>query len=358
MDDAHVEKVLDALEVGNPRKDLEAIRRSRGIEKGMASSWIQQSQQYLSWRDEDSSHNVWVCGGAGKGKTMAAMAMVEDLGHRAGPESDSAVMGHFFCDEHDKNKSNALDVLKSLAWQLLRVRKDLARHFFGEENVSKGSAQRGDAEYEFESLSRLWKCLQAALSDPSVNTAFFVINSLDQIEAESRQQLLSKVASFRPAILDDENDSSGPFVKWLFLSSHRDDIWESLHEATILNLDDGSHSAKQDDDLRAYVNRKVNQIVSAQKYSRPLTYFIKSYICLRARGKSNYDWVNLVCLELESGELPHSAVRRRLEELPTDLFPMYDQVASRVSNNFSFPMVHLGEENDADWGYDPGTQGL
>lgn len=333
MDDAHVENVLDALEVSNPRKDLETIRRSRGIGKGMASSWIQQSQQYLSWRDDESSHNVWICGGAGKGKTMAAMAMVEDLSRIAGPESDSAVLGHFFCDEHDRDKSNALNVLKSLAWQLLRVRKDLARHFFGEENVSKGAVQRGDAEYEFDSLSKVWKCLKAALSDPSVGTVFFVVNSLDQIEAESRKQLLNRITSFRPAVSDEDNPS-GPFVKWLILSSHRDDIQDSFREATILNLDDGSHLAKQDDDLRTYVNRKIDQIVSAKNYSRPLTYFIKSYICLRARGKSNYDWVNLVCLELESAELSLSVVRPRLEELPTDLFPMYDQVASRVRNFF------------------------
>lgn len=344
MDDGHVEKVLDALEVINPKKDLETIRRSRGFERGITSSWIQMSQQYMSWRDEDCSHNVWICGGAGKGKTMAAMAMVEDLGCQAGREPESMTMGYFFCDEHDKDKSNALNVLKSLSWQLLKARKDLARYFFGEENISKGAAQNGDAEYEFESLPRVWKCLQAALSDPSVGTVFFVVNSLDQIESESRRQLLNKIVSFRPVIADEENNQTGPFIKWLFLSTYRDDIQEALRGSTILNMDDGSHSDKQDDDLRAYVNRRVDQIISQKGYSRPLAYFIKSYICLRAQGKSNYDWVNLVCLELENAAVPHSTVRRRLEELPTDLFPMYDHVASRVRKHLSFFfMVYLGD---------------
>lgn len=338
MNDSRADKVLETLEVNNPKKDLDTVRRINGISKGKGttpSSWIQKDEKYLVWKQGSSSQNFWVCGGPGKGKTMAAIAIVDELSKLAEQDTGSAVLGHFFCDERDKDKSKAINVLKSLSWQLLRAKKHLVRHFFGEDNTSRIS-QKGenpsastDVEDEFDSLPALWKCLKAALNDPSAGTVYFVVNNLDQIQSDSRKQLLDFISSFEPVVPDDESDANGPFVKWLFLSVHRDDIQESLQKAKILNLDDGSNSVRQDDDLRAYVRQKVSAISSS--YSRALEYFIKSYICMKARGKSNYDWVNLVCLELDNGELQETAVRQRLESLPIDLYPMYDQVSHRVS---------------------------
>ncbi|KAL3478442.1 ankyrin repeat-containing domain protein [Aspergillus californicus] len=332
VNDVRVNKILDSLEVINPRRDLETIRRVSGLVKGVTpSSWIQHNERYTRWRDAGSSQSLWICGGAGKGKAMAAIAIVEELTQRSEHASDAAVvLGQFFCDEHDKDKSKALNVLKSLAGQLLKVRKDLSWHFFGEDNATKSGGQKSDADYEFNSLPDLWKCLKVALSDPSLGTVYFVVNSLDQIELESRRQLLSAITSFQPPLPDDDDAPSGPFVKWLFLSVPRDDIQDSLKTVSVLNLDDGSNSTKQDDDLRLYVSQKISQIAQERNYSRALEYFVKSFISLRARGKSNYDWVNLVCLELENDDLPQGAVRRRLEELPTDLYPMYDYVSHRV----------------------------
>ena len=44
MNDSRADKVLDALEVNNPKKDLDTVRRINGISKGKGttpSSWIQ-----------------------------------------------------------------------------------------------------------------------------------------------------------------------------------------------------------------------------------------------------------------------------------------------------------------------------
>ncbi|KAL4883893.1 ankyrin repeat-containing domain protein [Aspergillus karnatakaensis] len=344
VNDQRVDKVLESLEVNNPRKDLNTIRLVSGLAKGMKpSSWIQQNDDYTGWRDEGSSQTMWICGSAGKGKTMAALAIVEELTQRVqGVDDGSLVLGHFFCDEQDKDKSNGLNVLKSLAWQLLRIRKDLARHFFGDDPASKAGG-KSDADFDFSSLPDLWKCLKMAFSDPSLGTVYFVVNSLDQIDLESRKELLGAVTSFRPPVPDDEDAPSGPLVKWLFLSAPRDDLHGFLHGARILNLDDGSNSDRQDDDLRMYVSQKVTQIAQERKFSRPLEYFVKSFIALRARGKSNYDWVNLVCLELENEELSQNAVRARLEELPTDLYPMYDQVSRRVLRGIDIEVEYAKE---------------
>lgn len=354
VNDSRVDKILEALEVNNPKKDLDTICRINGISKGTTlSSWIQKDERYLAWKNDPSSQNIWICGSPGKGKTMAAIAMVQELSKLGEQDTDSYLLGHFFCDEQDKDKSKAINVLKSLAWQLLRAKRYLVRHFFGEDSASKNAGQKTGsnpssntgAEYEFDSLPDLWKSLKAALNDPTLGTVYLLVNGLDQIDSESRKQLLNLITSFRPVVPDDEDNPSGPFVKWFFLSVQRDDIFEVLQEAKILNLDDASNSAGQEDDLRVYVSQKVSEIAKERQYSRSLEYFVKGFICLRARGKSNYDWVNLVCLELDNNELPNTAVRQRLENLPTDLYPMYDQVSHRVSTFKKEPLSLLVRSN-------------
>ncbi|KAL4799880.1 ankyrin repeat-containing domain protein [Aspergillus venezuelensis] len=350
LNDDRTYKVIDSLEVFKPKHALDNIRTVSGLEKHETpSSWIQSSEMYIAWRDEASSETMWICGGAGKGKTMAAIAIVEELTRRAyeGSDASASVLGYFFCDEQNKDRYQALSVVKSLAGQLIKARKDQAVHFFGDDAVSKTAGYKDSAEYKFDSLPDLWKSLRLALSDPSLGLVLFIVNNLDQIEMESRKLLLSAITSFRPPLPDDGEEVNGPFVKWLFLCAPRDEIAGSLHEARVLNLDDGSNSAGQEDDMRGYVSQKISQIAEKRKYARALEYFVRSFICLRAKGKSNYDWVNLVCLELDNDELDQRAVRGRLEGLPTDLYPMYDQVSRRVLQDSGVQVENVKEISGA-----------
>jgi hypothetical protein len=112
-----------------------------------------------------------------------------------------------------------------------------------------------------------------------------------------------------------------------FASRHPD----FLNSSVRVNLDDGSNSVNQNDALRALVAEEVGKLSKKKNYSRSLEYFAKSYISFRAEGKSNLDWVNLVCLELEYDGHQYNAIRQHLESLPSDLGPMYDQLSQRVS---------------------------
>lgn len=332
LNDSRSEKILEALEVGNPKRDLDKTRRISGIAKGatVTPSWMQGDKKYLTWRDELSSQTLLICGSPGKGKTLAALSMIEELSQLRdsdGDRDDSIVLAYFFCDEQDTEKSNALNVLKSLAWQLLKSKRHLFRHFFKED---KAGTQKVDST-EFDSLLELWKCLKAALSERSLGKVYFLVCGLDQVDSASRKELMNLITSLRPRIQEDDNENSGPYLKWLFLSVHREDILEALQHEMILNLDDGSNSTAQDDALHKYVSEKINELAKEKGYSRSVEYFIRSFISFRAKGKSNYDWVDLVCQELRSDEKQHIAVRPRLETLPSDLYPMYDQVSSRVS---------------------------
>ncbi|KAL3426988.1 hypothetical protein PVAG01_00497 [Phlyctema vagabunda] len=328
LNDSRTERILESLEVLNLKKDLNAIKSVQGT----SPSWILEDTKYRAWKEANEHHNFWISGSPGMGKTKAAVSMVDDLDQLTNADrnrDDSPVFAYFFCDEQDRNKSKAINVLKTLVWQLLRAKRFLIRHFFTEENRSKPGQKAGSQSFDFNSLPFLWNCLQSALVDPSLGTVYFLVSGLDQIDSESRKEFLGLFASWKPPVLYDE-DGSAPVVKWLFLSVSRQDIQIALRESVKINLDDGSNSTKQNDALRKLVAERINEVSSRKGYSRSLEYYTKSYICFRAEGKSNLDWVNLVCLELEYDQSNYSTIRQHLESLPSDLGPMYDQLSRRV----------------------------
>lgn len=355
LNDSRVDKILDGLETINSSKDLKRIKNINAVRNDAPKRSIQKNELYLSWKDSPYSEILWICGSPGKGKLLAAISMVDELSQLQEDDrerEDGTVLAYFFCDAQEKEKRQVLNVLKTLAWQLLKSKRHLSHYFFREEDKVKSSSTQNnpkdrsskvpnqrakptDADYEFDSLDELWKCFKAALSDPSLGTVYFVVNGLDQIDTASRKEFLGFVTSFRPPLRSD-NDDNESCLKWLFLSVSRNDILETMKGASIinvqiLNLDDGSNSSGQDADLRAYVSQKVGDLAKERKYSKSLEYFVKSYISSKEAGSSNYDWVNLVCLELDDDKLQGIMVRQRLENLPLELDSMYDQVSKRVS---------------------------
>lgn len=327
---------MEGLEVVNVKKDLDTIRSVQGS----SPSWIQDHPEYISWKESQTHQILFISGSPGMGKTKIAIATVDDLNSLASLDrtrDDSPAFSYFFCDEQDRDRSKAINVLKALTWQLLKSKRFLARHFFTDENRAKNTTQKTGPQstnaFEFHTTAELWKCLKAALTDPSLGTVYFLVSSLDQIDSESRKEFLNLITSWQPPDLEDE-DGTAPVIKWLFLGVRRQDIQDALKNAVCINLDDGSNSANQNEALRKLVAEEVGKISKKNGYSRSLEYFAKSYISFRAEGKSNLDWVNLVCLELEYESVNYNAIRQHLESLPSDLGPMYDQLSRRVSNKF------------------------
>jgi hypothetical protein len=332
---------VEGLEVVDVKKDLAAIRSVQGN----SPSWIQDHPEYVSWKESQTHQTLFISGSPGMGKTKIAIATVDDLNSLASLDrtrDDSPSFSYFFCDEQDRDRSKAINVLKALVWQLLKTKRFLARHFFTDENRSRNTTQKAGPQstnaFEFHTIAELWKCLKAALADPSLGTVYFLVSSLDQIDSESRKEFLNLITSWQPPDLEDE-DGTAPVIKWLFLAVRRQDIQDALKDAVCINLDDGSNSANQNEALRKLVAEEVGKISKKKGYSRSLEYFAKSYISFRAEGKSNLDWVNLVCLELEYDNINYNTIRQHLESLPSDLGPMYDQLSKRVSRNFLLSKV-------------------
>ncbi|CAG8980794.1 hypothetical protein HYALB_00003719 [Hymenoscyphus albidus] len=323
FDDKEVKVILDSLEGINPKKDLEAIRKGQG-----SQSWIPKDPDYQKWKDYPTYQNILISGGPPKGKAKAAISIVDDLDsliNQVPYRDDSPALTYFFCDERDVDKSKAINVLKTLIWQLLSTKPFLARYFSTENDSQKGSLESA-------SLPELWRSLTNACLDRELGTVYFVVAGLDQIDSASRKVFLDLLISWNPPVMEDE-DQSPPVIKWVFLSAAKPDIEMALRGAIRINLDNGSNLEEQKKELHSIIGYKIREISMKNGYSRSLEYYTKSYIAFRADGKSNYDWVNLVCKELEYDKPQYNYIRRHLESLPSDLQPMYEHLSKRISNS-------------------------
>ncbi|KAL8763581.1 MAG: hypothetical protein Q9184_000654 [Pyrenodesmia sp. 2 TL-2023] len=86
--------------------------------------WIFNDEQYKSWHDRDDIALLWIKGGAGKGKTMMAIGLIEELSDRA---KDTTVVTYFFCQNADYELNTVEVIIKGLILRLSRQQEDVKK---------------------------------------------------------------------------------------------------------------------------------------------------------------------------------------------------------------------------------------
>lgn len=325
VDDATFSRLSDTLNTVNFGLKLKSVQSLSGD-----SSWILQEPKYKEWaaQQEPPRHPIlWVSGDEGLGKSKAASSVIDHLklreanNHVLGNRS-SVMVAYFFCDSTpDCNSAEA--VIKSLIWQLILKRRNLAQYvkaFAGQDpSKTRGSGGGGDGQF---SLSKLWRGLTEMLRDPSAGEVYFVINNLQYLSDDhtSTAAFLASIDEIIRTNPSNDNSVGDPIrdkVRWMFLSRPRDNIRSVLGQSgLVINLNDGSMSNLRREHLRSYTRDEVKSLAMRKGYSLALQYFVFS--CLGKRAESNTLWVEVVCRLL--GELPADfvSVRKKLELLPQD----------------------------------------
>jgi Cdc6-like AAA superfamily ATPase len=87
---------------------------SRGAE------WILRDLQYLSWLNSDDVGLLWIKGGAGKGKTMMSIGLIERLLQQSQRSKEKMVVTYFFCQNADYELNTMEAIIKGLILQLVK----------------------------------------------------------------------------------------------------------------------------------------------------------------------------------------------------------------------------------------------
>ncbi|KAJ5740649.1 G-protein beta WD- 40 repeats containing protein [Penicillium malachiteum] len=164
--------------------------------------WILQDPQYRSWRDGSSVCLLWIKGGAGKGKTMMSIGLIEELSRERDP---STVVTYFFCQNADNELNTLESLIKGLIFMLIQQRVEL------KETLRRRWDNKNDRFSEdVTSWRALWNILVEMLDRCRSSTIYIVVDALDECQD-------SGMADFLKLIVRNGLDEPSR-IKWLLTS--------------------------------------------------------------------------------------------------------------------------------------------
>ncbi|KAL3455860.1 hypothetical protein BJX64DRAFT_294641 [Aspergillus heterothallicus] len=281
----HALRCPDSLAIKNRLKDSKDKLVHQSIH------WILQDPQYTAWKDGDEVGLLWIKGGAGKGKTMLSVGLIEEL---ARPQDESTVVIYFFCQNADYELNTLGAILKGLILQLVNQQaglKELLRRRWDTEQESFSE--------DMTSWQSLWNILFEMLARCKYSRVYMVVDALDEI-------------------------------KWLLTSRPWDGAERVLlagHDQVQVSLDGEHTSELVSGAVKAYINSKVEELSRQHRYGATLKREIETELTERSEG--TFLWVSLVCKSLEG--VARDEALSTLQSLPPGLHPFYDRVLNQLN---------------------------
>ncbi|KAB8242957.1 hypothetical protein BDV35DRAFT_13685 [Aspergillus flavus] len=274
--------------------------------------WILQALEYKSWRDGDKLCLLWIKGGAGKGKTMMSIGIIERLLLR---QDGSTVVTYFFCQNADYELNSLEAIIKGLILQLanrqealkkcLRDRWDSMKNCFTE-NVT--------------SWRTLWNILLEMLDQCNCQRVYIIVDALDECQDDG-------MADFLKLIVRNGLDQPSK-IKWLLTSRPLDSAQRELlagHDQVQVSLELNSEHVSEA--VKNYITEKVQELDRRARYGETLKREIETKLTIKA--EDTFLWVSLVCKELES--VHRDMALATIQSLPPGLQPFYDRIFHQLS---------------------------
>jgi Cdc6-like AAA superfamily ATPase len=150
--------------------------------------WILRDSHYLRWQDGNDIGLLLIKGGAGKGKTMMATGLVEELSQLSQPSRETTTVTYFFCQNADYELNTTEAIIKGLILQLVRQ----------QDSVRVSLRDRWDTSQQqfhedVSSWRRLWNILIELLERCQCARVYVVVDALDECRDEGMADLLKIV---------------------------------------------------------------------------------------------------------------------------------------------------------------------
>ncbi|CAI7653831.1 unnamed protein product [Penicillium manginii] len=275
--------------------------------------WILRDPKYESWRDGEEVCLLWIKGGAGKGKTMISIGLIEEL-LRFCRDKSSAIT-YFFCQNADNELNTLQGMMKGLILQLLRQQPALKECL-----RARWDAEKGSFDEDLTSWRALWHILLEMIDQCDCSKIYLLLDALDECQDGDMDEFLKALV---------RNGLHAPVrVKWLLTSRPLDKAERALlagHDQVQLSLE--LESDRLLGAVKTYVTHKVNELGRHQGYEWPLKQKIESELIERSEG--TFLWVSLVCKKLES-VCPEEALVA-IQNIPNGLHPLYRQVLNQLN---------------------------
>jgi hypothetical protein len=147
--------------------------------------WILQDPQYKSWQNGNEVCLLWVKGGAGKGKTMMSIGIIEELSQ---PQYESTIVTYFFCQNADYELNTLDAIIKGLIFQLVNQQVALMECLRRRWDIISGRF-----EEDVTSWRTLWNILLEMLERCKCRRIYLVVDALDECQDDGMADFLKLI---------------------------------------------------------------------------------------------------------------------------------------------------------------------
>ncbi|KAG5662465.1 hypothetical protein KAF25_004883 [Fusarium avenaceum] len=303
---------LDLLFVTDPRGDRASLQSTRGHIVEGTCTWITNTPIYRSWlSNSGASRGLIIQGGPGKGKTMLAIYLTEQLERLAECISTDTVL-YFFCNQGNINTNSATAVLRGLIWQLCRLRPQLM--YYGLDKVASLHDER--MALATGSVEKLWQIFNAMTRDPSAGTVTCVLNGLDECDESSVDALMDKFSELlSPTNTDRRN------VRVLITRRSAQSYAGDSDPFSTLCLDSKFHESNVQD-VQRYIETSVHKIAQEYHWSREIQDQVQDTLSKKAKG--SFLWATLSIHNAK--EIPHDLITAYLDNVSENVTPIYEKI--------------------------------
>lgn len=321
-------KCLEALQCPDSRKVKNRLKNTKDELLRDSYKWILSHEQYYRWRDSDDLSLLWIKGGAGKGKTMMAIGLTEELSQ--GAERKASVV-YFFCQNADQELNTIQAVIKGLIARLIAHDHTLIKVL-----RRRWSVQENDFAEDLSHWQALWEVFLEMVDECQHTGAkiFVIVDALD----ECREKAL---ASFLRTVVRTGLDRPDR-LKWLLTSRPLGSIEHDLIQgAKRIHVSFELNAERVNDGIRTFIESQVDKLALRHDYDAPTKYAVKEAIRVRANG--TFLWASLVCKQLENVHT-HKAMAK-VNETPPELERLYNQAYTKLGSALESNVEHQDQHH-------------
>ncbi|KAJ4057597.1 hypothetical protein NW760_000412 [Fusarium oxysporum] len=304
--DAKRNQVLRDFGRVNPRGEYETNRKLR---QGLTGLWLTQGPDFDFWYSTPGSR-LWCSGIPGAGKSVLAVAMIEECLQRNAQDTRKAV-ACFFCTYKNESSQHSTTILSSLCMQLA-MQSESAFQILQEYHDQLFSGRDLSARPTAKTLAQKLHLICACFT-----RNYIIVDGLDECDhrVAANVECLAKLSLLQ-----------GYDVINMALSS-RDEIIIRQHlKNDFPHVEIEAHT----EDLQLYFASELSERI-ASKQLRLRDQSLKDLIMTRLVGeaKGMFRWV--ACQLDYMCELPTDRARREaLSKLPPSLYATYDRILLRI----------------------------
>ncbi|OJD10872.1 hypothetical protein AJ78_08234 [Emergomyces pasteurianus Ep9510] len=305
----------------NPEHDKERIQLSKGGLLKDSYIWILENPDFQKWCDNQQSRLLWIKGDPGKGKTMLLCGIIDELKRSI---TKPWLLAFFFCQATDSRTNNAVDVLRSLIYQLASQQPSLIGH------LRKEYDRQGKEVFEgINAWIVMSGIFTSILGDQILGGACLIIDALDECTTDLTL-LLDLIV---------QTSATHSNIKWAVSSRNWPSIEDYLNTATrkvrlSLELNEESISAA----VSIYIQHRVEKLAKLKGYGKEIQHTVQSY--LLSNANNTFLWVALVCQELASPKVRLHHTLSKLRAFPPGLDPLYQRMMDQISDSEDAELCH------------------